>query len=422
MTVIPSESQPRPFLSATTSSGPSGPLREPQVHPGLGSESSSTPQIGPLSELDRSATVSFSNDNGSALLQANEPATKLFALGVSPGLRRLDGFVLAGTSTTSTETIGEAHPNDPEAVRREEQQRNLQAMIDAQRYHDRMNPGAYELNGGEGMELQEIRRVRRTRLLALHIRYNEGTKYFDDAMPEVLEGIIPNTVYCERIQTINKTLSRFRSIRDTGPRSRLIVILISIIAVASLVFIRTVGSISVLFVIIVGLLCVIIILGLLSGRRISPAEAVRSVIKTFNDEDHARRRLHWVSIREESAQLGFRSRETPWIIAIDLLVGGIGTNPFEEADADEDALPMYEAGPPPFYWATLSRTPPSRVSLSSRPPSAVPPYESRSLSRASGYATQSVFQNENLLQPNASVPSVATGPPSQGELLDGPPP
>ncbi|KAI9311457.1 hypothetical protein DFJ73DRAFT_886704, partial [Zopfochytrium polystomum] len=136
----------------------------------------------------------------------NDPTTTAaasFRLGVSPALRRLDGFV--PTTHSSSSTAADPDPADVDGTApgaRRAQRETDDAEQARRRYLERMDPEAaapaaasHTRDTAVSIEMLEMRlrraRARHTRrLVTLRVRYDQGKKYLDDTFPEELEGIV----------------------------------------------------------------------------------------------------------------------------------------------------------------------------------------------------------------------------------------
>ncbi|KAI9346152.1 hypothetical protein BDR26DRAFT_855933 [Obelidium mucronatum] len=73
--------------------------------------------------------------------------------------------------------------------------------------------GAAEI---DAMELTPEPHRKWKRIFTLHIRYDSPPFYFDEIMPEVLEGKLSNFIFTQRIKSVNELLQKQGEIRDVS--------------------------------------------------------------------------------------------------------------------------------------------------------------------------------------------------------------
>ncbi|KAJ1546691.1 hypothetical protein HK405_006927 [Cladochytrium tenue] len=166
-----------------------------------------------------------------------------------------------------------------------------------------------------------IRRLPRTKLATLQLRYEAAPDYFEAVFPEALEGYLPNTEFHSRVTALNTALSRFRSLRDRTPIMRLLVLCVCGFLVIAFVTLRT-AAVTVFLsdgLIVVAACGLVLTLVLVLSRRSTPETIVTEHVQNWNTADNQRRRLLWTSHREALPMAALHSISPPWSISVDLV-------------------------------------------------------------------------------------------------------
>ncbi|KAJ1548383.1 hypothetical protein HK405_003419 [Cladochytrium tenue] len=235
------------------------------------------------------------------------------------------------------------------------QQQQLQPPVPPRDHGDMMQqqhqPGLFEDDPESSYWTRRLMRATRptVRLVSLPLRYDKRPVYFDEVMPDELQGRISNLTFAVRMQELNRRLSALLSVADLGPMMRLAAMLFAFVAVVGLILIMFFNFTSIWSL---GIVTVFLLLGFLFfiiAYRVKAAEVVAKLTTQWTKEDRPVCRLRWTSIRGEVRRVAWvKPIRVPWEIAVDLVdLDGDGVTDDED---DDDPIDLAAA---PVGWQQL---------------------------------------------------------------------
>ncbi|KAJ3382200.1 hypothetical protein HDU84_004562 [Entophlyctis sp. JEL0112] len=168
------------------------------------------------------------------------------------------------------------------------------------------------------------------RLCMCRIRYDAFPQFFDEAMPDVLEGKQSNFVFTQRMRAVNDILSRQRTIKDLTHVHRsaaTTVILVAAVLVLRFAFSEAASSSAVFYVCVLAAFLVWMFVYVQAGIEPRYQAAIRRLCKEWTAED-LHLHLGYVSLRGSEPRHGkatgfceavarvFLPMETEWYIGV----------------------------------------------------------------------------------------------------------